>query len=386
MLRILTIMTKNKENESMKFLIAFTPLENAPRLATRLFHILRTRGLMPSVRFLTGFTIFIIFTVGFGKIAFADQVILKDGTIYDGTIAGANHDSLRLKVDSKIKEVPCSQILVLVFASGDILYLKNGENLICKVVEKSKDTVVVVVPEGVKRMSNIEVIKVGYCFGPELKVSALPWTGEAFVNKPNKAIWAGEFKENIYLSSSMSVHIASLQDWRKQFPGISETALSTLGFNNGLELGDVLSRMVRISVMYESFKFRKVNIAYPESFKDQVLATFLSGGIKIGFSPRTLPALYIYGGGDLGSLKGTEKIEDYEGYDYECSGSTLGFRLKIGADYFISDNYSISVEIGSLSAKVTNLKLLGQTIPNYTLDFSGFSILVGTTVHFPVLK
>ncbi|MEW6408953.1 MAG: hypothetical protein AB1488_02420 [Nitrospirota bacterium] len=34
----------------------FTPLENALWLATGLFLILRTRGLMPRVSFLTGFT------------------------------------------------------------------------------------------------------------------------------------------------------------------------------------------------------------------------------------------------------------------------------------------------------------------------------------------
>ncbi|MDI6889433.1 MAG: ABC transporter substrate-binding protein [Thermodesulfovibrionales bacterium] len=67
----------------LSFLL-FTLLENALRLATGLFLILRTRGLMPRVSFLTGFTVYcLLFTV---PIAYAGEPTYQVKQTIDGVL------------------------------------------------------------------------------------------------------------------------------------------------------------------------------------------------------------------------------------------------------------------------------------------------------------
>lgn len=82
-------------------------------------------------------------------------------------------------------------------------------------------------------------------------------------------------------------------------------------------------------------------------------------------------------------LNGTEKIQGLEGMDFEASAKIFSKRLKIGSSYF-HGNSLLFFDIGYLIAKISDLKLLGNDIPDYDLDFSGIILISGLRYYFPI--
>ncbi|MGH7597398.1 MAG: outer membrane protein [bacterium] len=298
----------------------------------------------------TSSLIVVLLALGLAKAAVSDSVVLRDGTLHQGTITGATDATVTILVKSEAVEVPHAEILSLVFTSADRLYFKLNATLECKVVNKIGAEVVVVTSDGVENIPNSKIKKVEYNVGRQLKVTGLPPTGPQFVNKSANLVWAGDFKPNVYLGLHLGTHYAFLTDWKRQF----SPQPSTRGLDLGGELGYMLNRFISLGAGYEYFLFQKVKVSSPNA-EDRVSSSFFFANMRLSINPRSTPALFIYGKADVGALKGKEKISGLQGLTLEASGNVFAYRLKIGADYFTSGNISHFIELGYLAAKVDEI-------------------------------
>jgi opacity protein-like surface antigen len=319
------------------------------------------------------------------EFAFADNVIMKDGILLKGTITSSLKDSLNIQTDAGLTKIAKSDILSIVFANADYLFVIGDNKIVCKIVNKIDDDVIIVTKDGVRKISNSKIDKVQQNVGPELTVSELPETGKQFINHPTQSVWTGERKTNVFIRLHLAAHYASLEKWTRQFTISNGEGSPANGLMYGGEFGYVINELLQIGAGYEAFTSRKVQITNASpSFTTVASYSFLYASVRAGGFLSSTPQLNLYGALDLGSLKGTETEELSTGINFEGDGTTVGFRIKAGAEYYFSGNWSTTCEFGYLSGKVEKISVLGQTVPNYDLDFSGLSLIVAFSYHIPL--
>ena len=319
--------------------------------------------------------------LGLSKIATSDTIILKDGTLHEGTIKWAADSSVAIWVKKKTVIISHSKILSLSFTSADLVHLKSKAVLECKVTMKYDTAYVILTSQGIETIPINQVREIEYNHGYPLKVVKLPLTGSDFKNKSGNWVWAGDFKPNIYFGGRLAGHFPRLKDWKEQF---SEAFFTRCPNLNG-EIGYAVNRQFNLSVGYDYFFFGPVEVVDSAGYKDRISASFIHGSLKFNRQSKSHPSGLFYGKADFGLLYGTEKVENADGVTLTAAGNTFAYRLSLGIQAFFDGNTSCFFELRYLSAKVSDFRLLGQKIENYSLDFSGLSFtILGFSYHLPV--
>jgi len=331
------------------------------------------------------YLMFIFLSLIVFRIVLADNIVMKDGTLLKGTITSASKDSATIRIDAGLKIIAKSEILSFVFTNADFLIVDMEKKIVCKIANKIDNDVIIATKEGVRKLSNSIIDKVQRNIGGEITVFDLPETGPQFINQPSQSVWKGERKTNIILRLQFGVHYASLDTWKSSFVITSGQETPSTGLMYGSEIGYDFGKIIQITLGYEGFSSQKVQIDNTSpTFSTRVFYSFLYGTIRAGDFLASTPALYLYGAFDLGSLKGTV-TEDYSNStSIEGIGNTMGFRIKGGGEYFFNGNWSTTAEIGYLIGKINQITLLGQTVPQYDLNFSGLSLIVAFSYHIPL--
>jgi opacity protein-like surface antigen len=189
-------------------------------------------------------------------------------------------------------------------------------------------------------------------------------------------------KSSLYLQFSTSGLYSLLTDWKNQNLQTDGTSPSTKSFVFGAECGCVINKYIQVGFGYEYFFTTKVSTQ--EAAGDQINSTFFYGSIKAEMPLESVPDLSLFGDLDIGSITATEVLENYGGLDFNRVGSTTGYRLILGAQYFLIDNWSIMAGGGYLFGKANKVTVDGQTWPNYSLDLSGFIMRFAVNYHIPL--
>jgi hypothetical protein len=191
-----------------------------------------------------------------------------------------------------------------------------------------------------------------------------------------------ESSNTLYLQFNTSGLYPSLTDWKNQFHLSDGTRPSVSCIVFGAEAGWVANRYIQVSIGYEFFFTTKVTTV--EATGDQINSTFFYGSIRGCMPLESVKDLSLFGSIEVGSLSATEVMENYFGINYNKTGSTITYRFMIGAQYFMIDNWSIMAGAGYLFGKVNNVRDDRQTLPNTTLDLSGFVLRFAVNYHFPL--
>ncbi len=190
-------------------------------------------------------------------------------------------------------------------------------------------------------------------------------------------------KSSIYFQFSTSGLYSLLTDWKNQNLQTDGTTPSTKSFVFGAECGCVINKYIQVGFGYEYFFTTKVSTQ--EATGDQINSTFFYGSIKAEMPLESVPDLSLFIDLDIGSISATEVLENYgEELDFNRTGSTTGYRFMLGAQYFMTDNWSIMAGGGYLFGKVNKVTVGGQTWPNYSLDLSGFTMRFAVNYHIPL--
>ncbi len=309
----------------------------------------------------------------------ADIIVTRDGTIYKGMVSAATDSTITI-TDGALSVALSKEVIIAVnFTHSDVVVLQSGEEIIGKVTAKEGDDVVIATPVGVRRVKSSSVEHLRYNASGEIKVSELPRTGKHFSNVAEDASVFRADDRGVYVALQVSNHYAALDDWKNQFTG---GVVQTQGYLFGIEAGYELSGHVIIGAGYEGFSTPTVEVrATSPTFDDHVTYSFAYGSLLIGGQPSSSPETFIYGGADIGLLTGTESITGMNGVDFDGSGDVVGFRPKAGVRYRTGPRFGLIAELGYLSAKVDQLKVLGTNVPNYSLDLSGFFYRFGVSLH-----
>ena len=192
----------------------------------------------------------------------------------------------------------------------------------------------------------------------------------------------GSSKSSLYLQFSTSGLYSWLRDWRTQNLQLDGTSPSTLSMIFGTECGYVINKYFQIGLGYEFFFTTKITTQ--QATGDQISSTFFYGSIRAEMPLESVPDLSLFANLDIGSITATESLENYSSYgNLSRAGSTMGYRIMLGAQYFLVDNWSIMAGGGYLFGKVNKVTVNGQTWPNYSLDLSGFALRFAVNYHFP---
>jgi opacity protein-like surface antigen len=187
---------------------------------------------------------------------------------------------------------------------------------------------------------------------------------------------------SIYLQFNISGLYSWLTDWKNQNLQTNGTSPSTKSIIFGGECGYIINKYVQIGFGYEYFFTTKV--ATQLATGDQINSTFFYGSLKAEMPLESVTNLSLFIGLDIGSVTATEVLENYGGLDFNRAGSSTGYRVMLGAQYFLIDNWSIMAGGGYLLGKVNNVTVDGRIMPNYSLDLSGFTIKFAVNYHFPL--
>jgi len=192
----------------------------------------------------------------------------------------------------------------------------------------------------------------------------------------------GNSKSSLYLQFNTSGLFSSLSDWKSQLhmPDGTHPSSSCIAF--GAEGGWVINEFFQIGAGFEFFFTTK--IAANETAGDQVNSTFFYGTIRASTPLESIPEFYLFADLDIGSIKATEAVENYyySGRSFNKTGKTDAYRLTIGAQYYLMNNWSIIAGTGYFFGKVKTVTLDGQTWPDFSLDLSGFLIRFAVNFHF----
>jgi len=190
-------------------------------------------------------------------------------------------------------------------------------------------------------------------------------------------------KSSIYLQFNISGLYSWLKDWKTQNLQLDGTSPSTMSMIFGAECGCVINKYVQVGFGYEYFFTTKVSTQ--QAAGDQINSTFFYGSIKAELPLESVPNLSLFVDLDIGSITATEVLEGYSSYgNLNRTGSTTGYRVMFGAQYFLIDNWSIMAGTGYLFGKVNKVTVDNQTWPNYSLDLSGFTLRFAVNYHFPL--
>jgi hypothetical protein len=316
----------------------------------------------------------------------ADTIVTQSGT-YHGRILSATKSTVNFEKSKKTITLDKSQILSYSFSASDILYLKSGETINCKIIGILKGYVVYVTPQKAFKKKEADIARIENNNGPELQIKSLPFTTNGFIPTPPQIeTKSNKFNKFIYFKLPvMGLLNSSLSDWKDQY--VSETGKNpdTKGYPIGGEIGYSINRFLSLGAGYEYFFHPQITLidnSTPNKGEDFLSYSFPYAVLKINIIQKTKFNSYL--NGNFGLLQAKEKIKNPQGMTTNLTGDTFAGRVKFGIAIPFSDKINGCFEIGYLTAKVKNLKFDGEEVPEYNLDFSGFNFSGGLKfiIHF----
>jgi hypothetical protein len=189
-------------------------------------------------------------------------------------------------------------------------------------------------------------------------------------------------KSSLYLQFNTSGLYPSLTDWKNQLHLSDGTHPSGTNIVFGAEGGWVINRYIQAAIGYEFFFTTKISTI--ETTGDQINSTYFYGSIRGTLPLESVQNLLLFGSIDVGSLSATEVMDNYIKQNFSKTGSTTAYRMMLGAQYFMVENWSIMAGTGYLFGNVNNVTADGQPWPHFSLDLSGFILRFTVNYHFPL--
>jgi opacity protein-like surface antigen len=189
-------------------------------------------------------------------------------------------------------------------------------------------------------------------------------------------------RSSIFFQFNTSGLYPALTDWKNELHLSDGTHPSGTNIVFGAEAGCVINRYIQGAIGYEFFFTTKTSTI--EATGDQINSTFFYGSFRGNLPLESIQNLSLFGSIDVGSLSATEVMENYYGHNFNKTGSTTAYRLMIGSQYYMTENWSIMASLGYFEGKVKTVTVDGQTWPNFSLDFSGPVLRFAVNYHIPL--
>jgi len=232
----------------------------------------------------------------FPVFVFADQVMLQDGTKYEGKITSADQDYIYLQLaDLTSTKIPRSFVKTVFFTYSDLLYLNTGEIIECKIVNQTITELIIVTGQGPSVLKIIDVKNYFFNAGDSLQIPVLLPTGTIFDNKEIFRKYKEISGKYILLGINAGITYVPATKWETS----SMKGLLSFGFIKGLSLEYPLSTHLIAHLSYDCNEYsNNYNYYLPSLIKSPLILlglvskhpfssprnSYYSAGLGIGFN------------------------------------------------------------------------------------------------------
>ena len=317
-------------------------------------------------RILMGFLVWLLMTP---CLVLADRIDRVQGPTIEGRIMGANEEGVQIKpASSKMILIPHAEIKRILFTWADIVYLKSGDVLNCKIVNRIPPDMVIVTETGEQRIRFADIQMFYYHSAKNLRVPSLPVTGDDFKNE--RSLTESDLRRRFYGGIILGTHMPPIADWKDQFMA------ATCMFSGGCRAGVYVKPSMSLNL---GFKYSIYNFLHYGHFKTEFGRMFVFGGIEWVKQLSSTPIIYSFVGIDAGLLYASGHLYLYSYRKVNFKDSTVGFLPRAGIRLHIGGRFTLDLEAGYLVVKQISVPTgYGNSLD---LDFDGLSSFFNILLH-----
>jgi len=306
----------------------------------------------------------------------ADTIYLKDGPNIEGAILLATPAAVRINTDGNhLHEISHSRIDSLLFEAGDMLFLRSGKQLPCKILSIEEYDITVVSAQGLHVFAVDSLKKYTYYIVDSLIVPFLPPTGGAFYNRrflnpspaKSRSLHVGLMTGGLWLD-----HDA----WRMRFMDNLRGATMTLGGYLGLTFTDYILTGIGLD-------YGQVDLVKTESDRSELYLAVVFARLEGRFPIEFLPGLTIFAGCDGGLLKtdGNILLFSYRNIEFKKSG--FMFQPYGGFSVAAGEQLAIRLGFGYRSATIPDIDTGLDYLDPIELSFNGWVLYAHAVYSLP---
>jgi hypothetical protein len=309
----------------------------------------------------------------------ADEVVLQNGTRYDGKITSADQDYIYLQLtDTTTAKIPHSLVKSVFFTYSDLAYLRSGKVIECKIIDEVLPDLLIVTEQGPATIKIVELKRYFYNAADSLLIPFLPATGKFFNNQK-----VFELKKNIsgnYLILGLNAGAVNLpaKEWNNSFI----TAPKLLGFSAGLNIGYSLKPNLLSNLGFE-YSWYPNNY---QEFSSTVRRYFLYFGFTYMKKLSIMHDMYFSLGIDVGInfLQGNIYLFSYRDIDIQNTTSKPAIRPYLALQKSITNRFITRVQLGYLLGSPFTLQPQPAYLKKINIGYDGPFFMFNFYYQFPL--
>ena len=326
-------------------------------------------------------TLFIFVTCIFLVVtAYADQVILNDGTKYDGAIVQADDHFVYVQLDAEsVAKIPHQLVNRIIFRYADTIYLLDGSEIKCKLLEEKFPDLRIVSSTGQQLIKLGNFKRYFYNNVDSLVTSAMPPTGPFFNNQKALEKVKFPFRQSISISIDGGLVVPPADKWQTNFLIDSAPMGASLQGRLGLHLIENIS--VALGYNYSEYGF-----TVHGDLDSKITSSYYHLGVNYLFNLDFLDILDLSVGADIGlyNIKGTIYSYSYRKIGLDELSANIAYRPHATATAFVSKNLAVHLSMGYLLAQDFIIKTGTECQTEITIKTSGITALAGISYRIPM--
>jgi mRNA-degrading endonuclease HigB of HigAB toxin-antitoxin module len=302
----------------------------------------------------------------------AGDTIVTQLKTYQGIITGANKKAIMIDTGDEKVAVAKAQIKSCMFATSDIITLRNNRTIVCKVIVIANGIVGYVTDKEAAKVKATSILGIDRDRGPELLVKSLPFTSTGFI--------PGNIKQSriLFLALGVSTIYSNLKEWREQFTSDTGKHPNQIGYSFSGEIGIASDNRLFYSIGCKYYF--KPTIQIKDFIVDETVLyntryLFPFGGIKVRLMNKN--SFFYYAKVEAGWLQSQEKVDAGDNGKKSYKRDTMAGKIIVGVSFQIMKSSKVNLEAGYFLAKIKAEDKEGSSIP---LDFSGPVLSCGITL------
>ncbi len=315
----------------------------------------------------------------------ADSITLENGQVYNGLIINATDSKVSIKLDKagaafdsklRVHEIiyifPKNKVIVFMFSRADIVSLKSGKEIDCKVISESINNIIIVNKEGLGSLSKVNIDEIRYNESNKLEVFMMPKTGKNFTNIDILPSYISGYKNSTYFKIHLGTQIAHIENKSPKYDFNSDVAV----VKRGIEIGYLISPLFEFGIGAENYLpiSGLQNVGNGGNYFSYSFY-YLNSNLHLGrlFSSYW----FFYSGSKLGVFYGKDRISTDNKY-VNVRDTKFSFGINIGAK--LREDY-IQYKIEFLYLVSSRLSMDADIYDSYRkLNFSGLSLNLGISI------
>jgi hypothetical protein len=306
----------------------------------------------------------------------ADTIFLKDGSTIEGSILLATPAAVRIIADgNRLHDIAHNRIDSLLFEAADLVYLKSGKQVPCKILRIEDPDMAVASVGGLLVFALDTVKKYTYYTVDSLIIPFLPPTENAFYNRRflnpsperRRVLHVGLMTGGLWLDHS---------HWRSQFMDHLKGPTMTLGGYLGLTFTDFFLSGIGL-------EYGQVDLVNTENEQSELYLATIFARVEGRFPIEFLPGLTLFAGCDGGLMKteGNVLLFSYRNIDFNENGYVIkpygGFGVSAG------NQLAIRIGFGYQFAGTSDIDTGVEYLEPIKLRFNGWALFAHGAYTLP---